>query len=376
MPGTPGLDDLPTVPPLHRLVDREGERFEFATADGSFVADLEDVAVRADGERERFSARFRATEAVGPRQGRYRLESRAADAFDAFLAPVTDATPDAAPGTEPLFEAVVDRDRSLAPGEPDDAGRGGLLSGLFGDTGERGPLGRLLAGPGDGRSRRSVLGGLLGLGAGGALGGGRGQRSTGTLASEPFTGQILTIGFDWAPSGFAFCDGSTLSISQNEALFSLIGTTYGGDGRTTFALPDLRGRVTVGAGDGPGLTRRRLGRQGGAEAVGLSTNQLPAHDHGVSVSVSQDLSVPASSSEGDTDVPGGNALAAVPGPRGESGLPIYASGSTDAAMPLSGEATATADQAPVGAGDTHQNMMPYTTVSKVISLYGLYPTRS
>ena len=96
---------------------------------------------------------------------------------------------------------------------------------------------------------------------------------------EPFIGEISMVAFTFAPRGWAFCDGQLLAISQNTALFSLIGTTYGGDGRTTFALPDLRGRVPLHMGNGPGLTSRPEGQKGGSETVTLTVSQMPAHNH-------------------------------------------------------------------------------------------------
>ena len=99
--------------------------------------------------------------------------------------------------------------------------------------------------------------------------------------SEPFYGEITMFGGNFAPGGFAFADGQLLSISSNTALFSLYGTTYGGDGRTTFGLPDLRGRVSMHPGSGPGLSRRKLGEKGGSETNSLNVNQMPAHSHSV-----------------------------------------------------------------------------------------------
>ena len=100
--------------------------------------------------------------------------------------------------------------------------------------------------------------------------------------SEPFVGEIRMFAGNFAPRGWAFCDGQLLAVSQNDALFSLLGTIYGGDGRTTFGLPDLRGRVPIHAGSGPGLSPRRLGAKAGAENVTLTVNQLPSHSHRLS----------------------------------------------------------------------------------------------
>ena len=101
--------------------------------------------------------------------------------------------------------------------------------------------------------------------------------------SEPFIGQITLVGFNFAPRGWAFCEGQLLSISQNTALFSLLGTTYGGDGRTTFGLPDLRGRVPIGPGTGPGLPSYSWGQKGGADREALAINQMPGHSHTVAL---------------------------------------------------------------------------------------------
>jgi microcystin-dependent protein len=97
--------------------------------------------------------------------------------------------------------------------------------------------------------------------------------------SEPFVGEIRMFAGNFAPRGWSFCNGQLMAISQNSALFSLIGTIYGGDGRTTFALPDLRGRVPLHAGEAPGLSHYALGQRGGAEQVALSVEHLPNHNH-------------------------------------------------------------------------------------------------
>jgi microcystin-dependent protein len=98
-------------------------------------------------------------------------------------------------------------------------------------------------------------------------------------AVEPFIAEIMMFAGNFAPRGWALCDGQLLSVSSNAALFSLLGTTYGGDGRTTFALPDLRGRTAIHPGSGPGLSTRRLGERGGSETTTLSISQMPAHNH-------------------------------------------------------------------------------------------------
>ena len=105
--------------------------------------------------------------------------------------------------------------------------------------------------------------------------------------ASPFIGQITLFAGNFAPRGWAFCNGQLLSIAQNTALFSILGTTYGGNGQTTFALPDLRGRVPVHAGQGPGLSNYDLGQQGGAESVTLTTAQMPAHTHPANANASR-----------------------------------------------------------------------------------------
>lgn len=165
--------------------------------------------------------------------------------------------------------------------------------------------------------------------------------------SEPFLGQIMMVGFTFAPRGWAMCDGQLLPISQNQALFSLLGTIYGGDGRTTFALPDLRGRVPVHF--GPGIT---LGSRVGEETHTLSIPEMPAHDHTAS----------ASGLPPQEDEPGGNYWAQSDGASG------YAAAG-DGAMGA-GAVSAT------GGGQGHENMQPYLTINFVIALQGLFPSRN
>ena len=142
--------------------------------------------------------------------------------------------------------------------------------------------------------------------------------------SEPFLAEIRTFAGNFEPTGWAFCDGRLLSISQNTALFSLLGTTYGGNGTSNFALPDLRGRAPMNAGNGPGLTPRSLGENGGAETVTISPAQAPAHGHAFH----------ASSGSGNSADPSGNVLA------NAGSQTLYASGPAD--TPLSAAAVAPA----------------------------------
>jgi len=171
--------------------------------------------------------------------------------------------------------------------------------------------------------------------------------------SEPFVGQIIMFGGNFAIRGWALCDGQLLAISQNDALFSLLGTTYGGDGRTTFGLPDLRGRVPIHQGQGPGLSPRTLGQKIGAEQVSLTANEMPSHNHVFNADAEPALNLG----------PGG-ALLAEP-----SNTDIYGAGTPPAT--LDGSAIANA-----GGGTPHPNVMPFQCVSFLIALFGIYPSRS
>lgn len=167
---------------------------------------------------------------------------------------------------------------------------------------------------------------------------------------EPFIGQIQMFGFNFAPQGWAKCDGQLLSIASFSALFSLLGTTYGGDGRTTFGLPDLRGRFAMHLGSGPGLTTRQWGLKSGTETHGLA----PFHSHLVQV--------PASSAEGETGQPGGAVLAA-----GE--FPALPYG------PTSDTSLQNFNTASGGGGSQINHMNPFQTVNFCIALVGLFPSR-
>ena len=177
--------------------------------------------------------------------------------------------------------------------------------------------------------------------------------------SEPFIGQIIMFGGNFAIRGWAKCDGQLLPIAQNTALFSLLGTTYGGDGRTTFGLPDLRGRFPMHAGSGPGLSPRTLGTKSGAETTTLNANQMPAHNH--------EVAIHAKTGPGNSQSPIGNVLA------GEAGgvTAVYSSEAPDGAM--SGQALAIGN---AGGSQAHANMPPFLALNFLIALQGLYPSRS
>jgi microcystin-dependent protein len=175
--------------------------------------------------------------------------------------------------------------------------------------------------------------------------------------AEPFIAEIKMFGANFAPRGYAFCSGQTLSIAQNTALFSLLGTTYGGNGVVTFALPNLQGRFPMHAGPGPGLTPRTLGEMGGSETVTLVATQMPAHSHAVQL--------PCSADDGTIGVPTG-AVPAVPS--AASPVNAYApSGSSAMAAPTVGTA---------GGNQPHDNVPPYLVVNFIIALDGIFPSRN
>ncbi len=175
--------------------------------------------------------------------------------------------------------------------------------------------------------------------------------------SEPFLGEIRIVGFNFAPRNWADCDGQLLPINQNQALFSLLGTFYGGDGRTTLGLPDLRGRFPMHTGSGPGLSSRPQGQKTGTETNTLSVNQMPSHSHTGTVR--------SSTAEGDRSDPEG----AYPA-RPEEPLQPYA-GTTGGTMAAGGVQIGS-----VGEGQAVNNMPPFQVVRFVIALAGIFPSRN
>lgn len=177
---------------------------------------------------------------------------------------------------------------------------------------------------------------------------------------EPFVGEIRMFAGTYAPVGWNLCNGDLLSISEYNVLYSLIGTVWGGNGTTNFALPDLRGRLPVGQGQGTGLTNRTLGPAGGGVSqVQLTLAQVPPHNH----------SFYATSSDGTTVSVGGNVLAAFSQPAGHA-VYGYASGSASATGTMDPHTISYA-----GASQYHENLMPYQAVNFIIALNGLYPNR-
>jgi microcystin-dependent protein len=172
--------------------------------------------------------------------------------------------------------------------------------------------------------------------------------------SDPYIGEIRMFGSNFAPSGWAFCDGQLMPIAENDALFQLIGTTYGGDGQVTFGLPDLRGRIPVHAGQGPGISQSyQLAEKAGVESVTLTAQQTPVHNHALI----------ASSDAANTPNPQGNVLS----------VPITA---TPYYQEAPGVAMNAGAISPDGGSQPHENMMPFLVVSFIISLFGIFPTQN
>jgi len=171
--------------------------------------------------------------------------------------------------------------------------------------------------------------------------------------ATPFLGEIKMFSGNFAPKGWAFCDGQILSIQQNTALFSLLGTTYGGNGTTNFQLPNLQGRVPVHWGVLPGGNQYPLGESGGVENVTLTIGQMPAHSHEF-----------VSTNVAGLDNPAGGVLGAP-----ASGTALYANGGPDGTMNASGNL-------PVGGNSPHSNVMPYLATNFIIALQGIFPTRN
>ena len=175
--------------------------------------------------------------------------------------------------------------------------------------------------------------------------------------STPFIGEIRMFPFNFAPVGWQFCDGSLLPISQYDVLFTLIGTTYGGDGQSTFAVPDLRGRLPIHQGQGPGLSNYVIGQTGGTESVTITTQQIPAHTHGLAATTAAATAL----------TPANNLL-----PAAVSGDTFYTNTITgNTAAPMSAQMLS-----PAGGSQPHDNTMPTLTVQYCIAYQGIYPSQN
>jgi microcystin-dependent protein len=173
--------------------------------------------------------------------------------------------------------------------------------------------------------------------------------------ADPFVAEIRIFPFNFAPKGWAWCDGQLLPLSQNTALFSLLGTTYGGNGKSNFALPDLQGRAPMHPGQGPGLSLHDLGETGGSETVTLLESEIPAHGH----------TLTGNPAPGNRTNPAGNSIARV-------------AGATPYLPPAGAPLVSMSDQAlpPTGGDQPHNNMQPYLTFYFCIALQGVFPPRS
>jgi microcystin-dependent protein len=190
--------------------------------------------------------------------------------------------------------------------------------------------------------------------------------------TEPLLASVCIFAGNFAPQGFAFTNGQIMAISQNTALFSLLGTTYGGNGVNTFALPDTRGRVIVGPGQGPGLSNYELGQMGGAETVSLTLAQLPAHSHSANTTVNVSATAYGQSAVGNSDGPGANSWAAKP----RAGQ--YSSAAPNVSMSagsILASATASTVVGSAGGGQPVDVRQPYLALNYVIAIYGVFPAR-
>lgn len=199
--------------------------------------------------------------------------------------------------------------------------------------------------------------------------------------SNALIGQIVQYGFNFAPRNWATCSGQLVSIAQNTALFSILGTTYGGNGQTTFALPDLRGRTMVHWGNGPGLSPYSLGEVGGNESVALTLSNLPTHNHGASyAATTPNPPLNGASIKATAAAPSTGAVLArgVDGADTPTARPvIYAPAGTTPTVPLGGVNLAgTVVVGNAGGSQPHDNLSPYLTVNPCICMFGIFPSRN
>lgn len=178
--------------------------------------------------------------------------------------------------------------------------------------------------------------------------------------SDPFLGEIRMVGFNFAPIGWAFCNGQLLAISQNTALFSLLGTTYGGNGQTNFALPNLQSSVPIHQGQGPGLSLYSMGQVGGVETVQLTASQMPQHTHF--------MNVDGAGASATSATPAGHVLANTAA-RGIPGTNNYAAAGDGSTMLATAISTA-------GGSLPHTNLQPFLVVNFIIALQGIFPSRN
>jgi microcystin-dependent protein len=190
--------------------------------------------------------------------------------------------------------------------------------------------------------------------------------------SEPYLGQLMCVGFSFNNRGWLNCDGQLLPIAQYQALFSLFGTMYGGDGRTTFGLPGLQGRVPIHTGQGPGLPNYQQGTSGGAPTVVLNTNQIPSHGHNLINGTNNNqayVRLQANAANAGTQTPTDNVLAT-------SRENTYLAGQAADVELAASSASIGGATALTGGSQSHQNMQPYQTLRWLVAITGLYPSRN
>ncbi len=201
--------------------------------------------------------------------------------------------------------------------------------------------------------------------------------------SDPFLGEIRMVGFNFAPNGWAFCQGQTMSIQQNSPLFALLGTTFGGNGQTTFQLPDLRSRTPVGMGQGPSLSDIELGEQGGLEAVQLSTSNMPQHTHAAAVTsggaVTGSISIPATTATGNQSATPSNTSVLGPISAANHQGDLYSTSSANTTLApfnvsLQGAAPAV-ENSMAGGSLPFSLRNPYLGINFIIAMQGVYPSR-
>ena len=334
------MRDLIDAPDLHAFAGAEGSTFTVRTADdATLVLDDVDRSRNTTSDWENFTLLFRGSAEEQFETGIHRFSHPRLDDFDTNVCPVCVVDPDSdAMHYQATFARHVPNRESNRSLRGEKSSRRGFFGKVAAALGGAGLLGGVF-GSVDARAETSATGGMA-------------------SQDESMIGTIAMFGGNFAPQNWAFCNGQLLPISSNTALFSILGTTYGGDGRSTFALPDLRGRVPMGVGQGSGLTPRTLGENGGAERVTLGAQEMPTHTHGPSL--------PVSSSEADATTPEGNALGAQPDARGT--VPVYSTGSTNGSMSV--------NSSNAGGGQAHGNVQPYLAVNFIIATIGIYPSRS
>ncbi|MFZ3203758.1 MAG: tail fiber protein [Pseudomonas sp.] len=195
------------------------------------------------------------------------------------------------------------------------------------------------------------------------------------MSDQSYLGSISGWGPTFAPRGWAFCQGQTIAVSQNTALFSLLGTVYGGDGQTTFMLPNLGGRVPIGAGQSPGTSNYALGEQGGSESTTLTSNNMPSHTHTTTSTVSATL--PLSTAAATSATPAtGEVLASANGSSGRDpvDVKIYAPAPGTVQVPLNTSASVTVQ--PTGGSQPFSLLQPFTAINYIICMEGIFPSRN